>query len=71
MLLSTWGCLRATLRFLAEAWERSTLRGFSRVSSISSAMVSKLVKGVQLSRTYLFPNWVDLNLVYPQSTLYR
>ena len=60
------------LRSLAEAWERSTLRGFSRVSSISSAMVSKLgVKGVQLSRTYLFPNWVDLNLVYPQSILNR
>lgn len=60
------------LRYLAEAWERSTLRGFSRISSISSAMVSKLgVKGVQLSRTYLFPNWVDLNLVYPQPILYR
>ncbi|QNI97105.1 glycosyltransferase WbuB [Synechococcus sp. RS9902] len=60
------------LRSLAEAWERSTLRRFTRVSSISNSMVSRLgVKGVQLSHTYKFPNWVDLNLIYPQSNHYR
>ena len=60
------------LRSLAEAWERSTMRSFTRVSSISNAMVSKLgVKGVQPSRTYKFPNWVDLDLIFPQCTSYR
>lgn len=60
------------LRSIAEAWERSTMRSFSRVSSISSAMVTKLkVKGVQPSQTYYFSNWVDLNLIYPQSAQVR
>ena len=60
------------LRSLAEAWERSTLRSFTRVSSISNAMVSKLgVKGVQPSRTYKFPNWVDLDLIFPYCNSYR
>ena len=53
------------VRSLAEAWERSTM-SFTRVSSISNAMVSKLgVKGVQPSRIYKFPNWVDLDLFSP------
>ena len=60
------------LRSFATAWERFTLRGFSRVSSISSAMVARLVaKGVKPSQTYKFPNWVDLNLIYPQPNTAR
>ena len=62
------GLLRGRLlRSLAEAWERSTLRGFDRVSSISAAMVNKLgTKGVDPSRSVLLPNWVDLDVIYPQ-----
>ena len=55
------------LRGLAEAWERCTLRGFERVSSISAAMVQRLeVKGVASSRCELLPNWVDLESISPQ-----
>ena len=55
------------LRSLAEAWERRTLRGFDRVSSISAAMVQKLgSKGVDPSRSVLLPNWVDLDVIRPQ-----
>ena len=55
------------LRSLAEAWERRTLRGFDRVSSISTAMVRKLgSKGVKASDRVLLPNWVDLDVISPQ-----
>ena len=55
------------LRSLAEAWERRTLRGFDRVSSISTAMVRKLgTKGVKASDRVLLPNWVDLDVISPQ-----
>lgn len=55
------------LRSLAESWERFTLRGFDRLSSISIAMVQKLrAKGVPPSRVQLLPNWVDLDLIRPQ-----
>ena len=55
------------LRSLAEAWERRTLRGFDRVSSISSAMVQSLqLKGVAADRCALLPNWVDLDRIQPQ-----
>jgi colanic acid biosynthesis glycosyl transferase WcaI len=55
------------LRSLAEAWERRTLRGFTRVSSISAAMVQRLeAKGVDPARSLLLPNWVDLEVIQPQ-----
>ena len=55
------------LRSLAEAWERRTLRGFDRVTSISAAMVKRLeTKGVDPARCVLLPNWVDLDLIRPQ-----
>ena len=55
------------LRSLAEAWERYTLRGFDRVSSISDAMVQRLeLKGVKPERRLLWPNWVNLELIRPQ-----
>ncbi len=55
------------LRRLAESWERRTLRGFKRMSSISTAMVQRLAsKGVTSSHCALLPNWVDLKAIQPQ-----
>ena len=55
------------IRSLAESWERYILKGFLRVSSISSAMVQRLeFKGVASSRCVLLPNWVDLTAICPQ-----
>ena len=55
------------LRGLAEGWERRTLRGFDRVSTISGAMVQRAVaKGVAEERAVLLPNWVDLQAIQPQ-----
>jgi colanic acid biosynthesis glycosyl transferase WcaI len=55
------------LRELAEGWERSTLRSFDRVSTISRAMVQRAVaKGVAPERAGLLPNWVDLTAIQPQ-----
>jgi colanic acid biosynthesis glycosyl transferase WcaI len=55
------------LRRLAEAWERGTLRGFDRVSTISDAMVRHAIaKGVAPQRALLLPNWVDLAAIQPQ-----
>ena len=56
------------LRCMAEVWERQILQSFGRVSSISSAMVTRVTnKGVKESRSYLLPNWVDLDVIKPQS----
>ena len=55
------------LRGLAEGWERRTLRGFDRVSTISAAMVQRArQKGVEARRAVLLPNWVDLEAIRPQ-----
>jgi colanic acid biosynthesis glycosyl transferase WcaI len=55
------------LRQLAERWERATLRGFDRVSTISGAMVQHAIaKGVEPRRSVLLPNWVDLETIQPQ-----
>jgi colanic acid biosynthesis glycosyl transferase WcaI len=62
----------AWLRGLAEGWERHTLREFSRVSTISGAMVQRLCqKGVAPERTVLLPNWVDLATIRPQDDSQR
>ncbi len=62
------GLLKGQLwRSLAETWERYTLRGFDRVSSISTAMVQRLQdKGIDPGRSLLLPNWVNLELISPQ-----
>lgn len=67
------GMLRGkALRGLAERWERSTLRGFDRVSSISRAMVRRAVeKGVAANRAVLLPNWVDLEAIRPEPAAKR
>ena len=55
------------LRGLAERWERATLRGFDRVSTISGAMVKHAIaKGVAGNKAVLLPNWVDLMAIQPQ-----
>jgi len=60
------------IRDLAETWERSTMRDFDRVSSISEAMLKHAVgKGVDPEKAVLVPNWVDINRIKPQSRMQR
>lgn len=67
------GLLKGKLmRQLAERWERGTLRGFDRVSTISGAMLQRLVaKGVDPQRSVLLANWVDLTVIHPQGPKQR
>jgi colanic acid biosynthesis glycosyl transferase WcaI len=52
---------------LALELERLFTRAFTRVSSISDTMVERAItKEVTADRVVLFPNWVDINSVYPQ-----
>lgn len=52
-------------RYIAKA-ETWLMNRFDLVSSISDNMVSSLLtKGVPGLRTRLFPNWVDLNMIFP------
>lgn len=54
------------LRRFALSMESGLLTRFHRASSISPRMVERLVeKGVLPSRTFEFPNWVDLRSVFP------
>lgn len=46
--------------------ERRLLRAFDRVSTLSEPMLDKLAaKGVERSRSVLFPNWVDCADIHP------
>lgn len=52
----------------AERLERWLLGSFDRVSSISRAMLSRVIrKGVAPKRAKLIHNWVDVKLIYPQN----
>lgn len=54
--------LQHSLRVL----ERFLLSKFAHVSAISDRMVERLLaKGVDASRTVLFPNWVDASEIFP------
>jgi colanic acid biosynthesis glycosyl transferase WcaI len=54
------------LRVAALAIERWLLRRFDRVSTISGRMFDRLgLKGVDLKRCFLFPNWVDFSNIRP------
>jgi len=54
------------LKRLAQAAERFLTSKFDRVSTISHRMVERLpVKGVDPSKSILFPNWVDTSAIYP------
>jgi colanic acid biosynthesis glycosyl transferase WcaI len=60
------------LRGLAERWERATLRGFDRVSTISGAMVQHAIaKGVMGHKALLLANWVDLMAIEPKTESQR
>ena len=55
------------IRRLAENWERSTLQGFCRISTISEAMRQRVIaKGVKPMKACLLPNWVDLKEIAPE-----
>jgi colanic acid biosynthesis glycosyl transferase WcaI len=57
------------IRRLAENWERKTLQGFSKISTISEAMRQRAIaKGMENKGTRLLPNWVDLKTIYPLNT---
>jgi colanic acid biosynthesis glycosyl transferase WcaI len=54
------------LRRLGLAVERMILGRFNRVSTISEAMIKRLIeKGIDSSHCVLFPNWVDTNRIFP------
>ena len=54
------------MRAVVLSIERKLMRAFSRVSTISANMLSTLrAKGVDAGRVVLFPNWVDLDTIYP------
>lgn len=54
----------------AALWlERSIMCSFERVSGISSKMLERTcAKGIAAERMVLFPNWVDVNMIYPLNT---
>jgi len=59
---------RRLLKVLARL-EGVVFRLFDRVSSISPAMVRRVVaKGVRQDRTRLLPNWVDTSHIFPDSS---
>jgi len=62
------GILKAEwLRKLVLYVERWLMRNFDRVSTISNSMVAKLVeKGVGQDKSALFPNWVDMAIIFPR-----
>lgn len=54
------------LKRLAQAAERFLTSKFDRVSTISHRMLERLPgKGVDSSKSVLFPNWVDTSVIYP------
>ena len=51
---------------LAKKIEKKILRSFNYSSSISNEMLKKLhEKGVSPEKSFIFPNWVDLETIYP------
>ena len=56
----------ALLRRLVQGAERLLMRGFDVVSTISRRMLRQVAsKGVELERTELIPNWIDLQDIRP------
>lgn len=55
-------------RAFVEFVERQLLRRFDCVSTISEKMLDRLHnKGVEPEKSYLFPNWVDVNEIRPST----
>ena len=60
------------IRRLAENWERSTLQGFNKISTISEAMRQRAIaKGVKPESACLLPNWVDLKEIEPEEGIQK
>ena len=58
---------RGLLHDVALGLERIFTQAFTWVSSISGKMVERaMAKGLPADRVALFPNWVDIEAVYPQ-----
>lgn len=58
----------ARVRRFALSAERWLLSRFSRVSTISAAMLDKARnKGIDAARLVLLPNWVDVRSIYPHA----
>src|SRR4051812_22792564 len=54
------------MRNFAIALEQKLLQKFDKISTISQRMMERLsVKGADMSRCVLFPNWVNLSSIYP------
>ena len=54
------------IRRMVESWERNTIKGFSRASTICEAMRRKLVtKGAEEKNSVLVKNWVDMERIFP------
>lgn len=57
---------KLSVRNSIEILERWLLRRFDRISTIAMPMLKRLeAKGVKPNRLVLFPNWVDLEVIYP------
>jgi colanic acid biosynthesis glycosyl transferase WcaI len=57
---------KGAIHDFALAYERLVMRGFTRISTISSNMIQRLTeKGVKSAKTVHFPNWVDVDSVRP------
>ncbi|PYV96051.1 MAG: colanic acid biosynthesis glycosyltransferase WcaI [Acidobacteria bacterium] len=57
------------LRRCVETLERSLIRRFDRTSAVSERMLEGLcAKGVDASRSIVFPNWVNTSVIYPMQT---
>src|SRR6202011_3699319 len=58
---------KGAVHAMALGLEKIFTCAFSRVSSISTRMLERaLTKGVPAGDAILFPNWVDIDAVYPQ-----
>jgi colanic acid biosynthesis glycosyl transferase WcaI len=58
------------LKAIGYAFERSTLRRFNKVVTISNRMAEKLIeKGVSSANVSVIRNWVDLSHIYPMDTV--
>lgn len=54
------------MRRMALSFERVLMRGFNRISTISSPMMERLdIKHIPKQKQIFFPNWVDINKIYP------
>ena len=61
------GILRLSkLKKIAEQFENFIFKNFDCISTISFSMLNKLYqRGIDDSVTYLFPNWIDANKIFP------